>query len=263
MNPLAGLDRRIIAAACVAAALFGTSVVGCSLPPDERVSRIDVDELGELANTTTTTTTTVPPTTLPTTTEPGATSTTTTSTTTIANLATLPQRLYYTLGNTDDLQEVMLPLSDSATYATLRGELESPRPEVREQRLATAVRPLLIAGFDFDPTDVTLTIALDGDIFDSLTETQRRRAIGQMVLTYTSFVPRDTGAVGFVNFTVDGEPISVPIPPSGSFSDEGQPLTFADFRSLLEPASQPTDTAPTTAPPTSVPDGPSTATTAP
>jgi hypothetical protein len=238
------------------------AAVSCSLPPDDRVNRIAVDDLGqELANTTTTsTTTTLPPTTVPST-EPGATAPETSSTTTTTlEIPTQRQRLYYTLGGSEDIEEVTLPLTDDASYATLRNELESPRTEVRALRLATAVRPGLVEGFEFDPDTVTLTVALDGSTFGDLTESQRRRAIGQIVLTYTVFAPRDSGAAGFVNFTIDGEPISVTIPRTGSLSDPGQPLTYNDFRAMLGDAgTTPSDTGPpatdppTTSPPTSPP----------
>ena len=57
-------------------------------------------------------------------------------------------------------------------------------------------------------------------------------AIGQIVLTFTSFVPPDTGAIGFVQFTIDGEPISVVRPGHAEPRASRAPLKFADFQPL-------------------------------
>lgn len=255
------LNRRV--AVVLALIVTPLAVQACSLPPDERVTRLDADELGpELVNPTTTTTTTVPPTTVPQTTDPSASGPgTTTTTTTIAEAVTELQRIYYTIGSSDDLQAIRLPLPERVSYAGIRNELESPRPEVRTVRLATAVPTGLVSGFRFDATTVTLTISLDADTFGGLTESRRRRAIGQLVLTYTSFAPVDTGAIGFVNFAIDDAPISVFVPRTGGSSDDGQPLTFADFAPLLGDASS--DPNETTPPNTSPPTDPLPATTAP
>ena len=96
---------------------------------------------------------------------------------------------------------------------------------------------------------MTVTIDLDGSIFTGLTESQRRRAVGQIVLTYTQFAPPDRGAVGFVVFKVDGAPTSVFVPRTGGSSDEDQPLTYADFEPMLDDGT-PIDTEPPTSPPT-------------
>jgi hypothetical protein len=231
------------------------------LPPDERVTRLDADELGpELVNPTTTTTTTVPPTSVPATTDPSASTPETTTTTTIAEAVTELQRIYYTLGSSDDLRAIRLPLPERVLYADIRNELESPRPEVRAVRLATAVPPGLVSDFRFDATSVTLTITLDSDTFGALPESRRRRAIAQLVLTYTSFVPVDAGAIGFVNFAIDDAPISVFVPRTGGSSDDGQPLTFADFSPLLgDGTGDPNDTTPPTPPATTEPPPPTAA----
>jgi signal transduction histidine kinase len=148
-------QRTAIVLAVIVAPLL---VQACSLPPDDRVTRLDADELGpELVNPTTTTTTTVPPTTVPTTTDPSASAPeTTTTTTTIAATFTEVQRVYYTLGSSDDLQPIPLLLPFDVSYASIRNELVSPRPEVRAARLATAVPTGLVSGFRFDATTVTL-----------------------------------------------------------------------------------------------------------
>jgi hypothetical protein len=250
MSGVDRVQRRLALLALTAVGAVG--VVACSLPPDERPTRIDANDLGpELVNPTTTTTTTVPPTTTPPTTDPDASAPTTTTTTTLP-LQLEQQRIYYSIGASEVLQALSLPLPDRASYATIREELQVPRPEVRGLGLASAVRPGLIEAFRFDAETVTLTIELDADVFGELTESQRRRAIGQIVLTYTSFAPPDSGAVGFVVFAIEGEPISVPVPRTGSASEEGQPLRFADFETLLDDDAPPPTDPPTT-PPTTPP----------
>ncbi len=254
------LTRRVtIVLALIVAPLL---VQACSLPPDERVTRLDADELGpELVNPTTTTTTTVPPSTAPTTTDPSASAPATTTTTTTIDVAvTELQRVAYTLGSSDNLDRIGLQLRSPVSYFAIRNELVSPRPEVRALGLATAVPDELVSGFQFDDASVTLTISLDADTFGGLSESRRRRAIGQLVLTYTSFAPVDSGAIGFVNFAIDGAPISVFVPRTGGSSEDGQPLRFADFSPLLGDASGgPNDTTPATTPPPTDPPAASTA----
>jgi hypothetical protein len=249
------MPRRIaIVLAVIVAPLL---VQACSLPPDERVTRIDANELGpELVNPTTTTTTTVPPTTVPTTTDPSvsAPETTTTTSTTIEVAVTELQRVAYTLGSSDTLDRIGLQLRSPVSYIAIRQELVSPRPEVRALGLATAVPAGLVSAFTFDEATVTLTISLDAETFGALTESRRRRAIGQLVLTYTSFAPLDSGAIGFVNFAIDGAPINVFVPRTGGSSEDGQPLTFADFAPLLGDATgAPDETTPPTPPATTAP----------
>lgn len=252
-------DRRLIVLAALVAA--PVVVVSCSLPPDDRPTRLNADDLGpELVNPTTTTTTTVAPSTVPPSTEPGATRPTQPPTTE-PGFATAPQQLVYTLGSSEVVQQISVELPERVSFAGIRNELEVPKPEVRGLGLASAVRPGLIAGFAFDEDTVTLTVDLDDSIFTGLTESQRRRAIGQIVLTFTQFTQPDRGAVGFVVFTVDGSPTSVFVPRTGGSSDEGQPLTFADFRPMLDDGT-PVDTEPPTSPPTTAPPTSAPATTA-
>ncbi len=92
-------DRRLIVLAALVAA--PVVVVSCSLPPDDRPTRLNADDLGpELVNPTTTTTTTVAPSTVPPSTEPGATRPTQPPTTE-PGFATAPQQLVYTLGSSE------------------------------------------------------------------------------------------------------------------------------------------------------------------
>lgn len=254
--PVPHVARRV---AVLVSALVTVSLVltSCSLPAEDRVSPIDADDLGpELANPTTTTTTTTPPTTVPVSTDPSA-SQPTSTTTTIVEPITERQRIFYTIGAGEDLQRVTLELPEDARLPSIQNELESPRQEVRALGLATDVRPGLIDDFLFTAETVTLTVALDADVWDAMSETERRNAIGQIVLTFTSFAPADTGAIGFVNFTIDGAPIGVVVPRTQSASEPGQPLTFADFQPLLGDAAT-TDTTPPTSATTTEPPAPET-----
>ncbi len=99
----------------------------------------------------------------------------------------------------------------------------------------------------------TATVVLDSTVLDRLSNDEQRRATGQIVLTFTSFVTQDEGAIGFVRFEVDGDPIAVFVPSLGGSSDPGEPLAFVDFSSLivetsLTPATTTTTTTTTTVP---------------
>ena len=73
-------------------------------------------------------------------------------------------------------------------------------------------------------------------------ETQQRRAIAQMVLTFTSFRTTDQGNIGYVTFESDGEPYEVYVPVDDDMSEPGGQLAFADFAELIATASAPTVT---------------------
>ena len=237
-------SRLVLIAASL---LVPVMVTACSLPADERVNQIGPDDLGpELANpTTTTTTTTVPQTTVPTVSADPSASEPTTTTTTLTPIQTRPVTVYYTIGSTESIAPVDLQLSVPVSLNLVQQALESPRPDVRDQELQTAVRPGLIV--DTNLERATLNVTLDATTFQIMTETQRRRAINQMVLTFTSFTTPDRGAIGFVLFIVDGAPISVVLPSTQTSSEPGVPLAFDDFRSLLGGS---TDTTTTTSPTT-------------
>lgn len=241
MNATMRLARRITV---LVAAMAVPLAVSCSLPADEQVTPIDADELGDLADPTTTTTT-VPPTTQP----PGSTvaEPSTTTSTTVVQLPRESLRLFYTVGTSDDMRRVVLDYPSPIELQDVVQALESPLAEVTAAGWRTAVRRNLVVDYQLDRA--TLNVQLDGGLFNAMTEEQRRRAIGQMVLTFTSFTPPDTGSIGFVAFFVDGAPISVFVPSLQSSSEAGEPVAYEDFDPLLGG----TPVAPATAPPTSQP----------
>jgi hypothetical protein len=108
--------------------------------------------------------------------------------------------------------------------------------------LRTSVRPGLIA-------DVVLergvaTIVLDPSVLARMPEPQQRRAIAQMVLTFTSFKTTDQGNIGYVTFVSDGEPYEVFVPIDDDMSEPGGLLAFADFAEMIATSSAPTDSTP-------------------
>jgi hypothetical protein len=226
----------------------------CSLPTDETVTQFDADELpGALVNTTTTTTTTtttVPPTTAPPTSDPTESAPTTSTTTTIATV-TEPVSLYYTDNATDGMQRVQQLLPPPVQLQTIVSELESPRADLAAYRVRTALVPGLIGSTEL--SRAILTVSLNGSIFEPLTEDDKRHAIAQMVLTFTSFAVPDQGNIGAVVFQVDGVPIPVFVHSTGTTIAEGTPVVFDDFATLIVGTSAtPSTTPPSTelAPPT-------------
>jgi hypothetical protein len=231
-------------------------VIACSIPADDTVDLINDDDLRGLQNTTTTTstTTTMAPTTLepPGSTDATATTTVTTAPPTTQATLTMPVTLYYTLGTTDTMRPLprLLP-SPSLQQVTI--ELETPVAELASYGLQSWVRDGLIVGTSLSRG--TLDVSLDRAVFDSMSDTQKRRAIAQIVLSFTSFTTTDAGSVAFVRlFHSDGEGISVPLPETGASTEPGAPLNFEDFRSLIASTTGPTTTVTSTAPPTEPPD---------
>jgi spore germination protein GerM len=231
--PVAARSTTALAVLCLA-------ISACGIPADQRVTPIGNDDLGpELIETTTTSTTSTSTTS---TTIPGPTSpdesSSTSSSTTLAP-ATTEVTLYYLIGNTELLTMLRQPQlgNGPAASAVVAGLLASPTADLRSSNLRTSVRPglLLPEKFEFDDQSATLTVALDGAVFDSMPEEQRRRAIGQIVLTFTSNPFPNRGNIGSVRFAIDGEPIAIVLPSSNTATAEGEPVTFADFTSLLDP----------------------------
>jgi hypothetical protein len=87
-------------------------------------------------------------------------------------------------------------------------------------------------------------------VFDTMSEEEKRLAIAQMVLTFTSFAVPGEGNIGSVIVQVDGTPISVPIP-SGTTTEPGSPVFFDDFANLVVGTTGATTT--TTPPASTVP----------
>lgn len=207
---------------------------GCGLPTDDQVSPLAAELPAELQ-----TPTTEPPTTVAPTTEPP---TVATSSPTSAPPSTVPassvaivelQRVpvyYVPPGVAEELQLVPLRLLDPVSIDAIVNQLTSPPLEVVRNGLRSSVRAGLIS-------TVTLaggiaTVDLSRSVNGSMLDSQKRRAIAQIVLTLTSFVSPTQGAIGQVRFTVDGIPIPVIIPNEGSTSP-GEPVSFDDFSSLI------------------------------
>ena len=95
-------------------------------------------------------------------------------------------------------------------------------------------------------SDGAATVPLDEDELDRLTGTQQRRAISQLVLTLTSFVTANRGAIGSVQFTVNDEGISVFVPSLLANGEPGEPLSFDDFSVLVIGAPPPSARTTTT-----------------
>lgn len=243
------------------ALLLPLILVACSLPTDERVAPYNPADLpAVLANTTTTSTTTTTTTTLPP--VPGSVpdGETTTTSTTVPVTDTAPVEIFYTIGFSDEVQPVRRELFTPVSIISVISQLESPTRDIAAGGLRSSVRDGLIKEVLLDRA--TATVVLDSTVLDRLSNDEQRRATGQIVLTFTSFVTVDEGAIGFVRFEVDGDPIAVFVPSFGGSSDPGEPLAFVDFSSLivetsLTPATTTTTTTTTTEVPTddTSPDG--------
>lgn len=241
------LGRRLWVALAIATAAV---LSACSIPVDDEPNRIDPEQLPpELTQTTTTTTTTTVAPTTPPSTDPDDTEPTTTTTTTQPNVPAIPVGLYYTISNSDDLLSFqrLLP-GPVVTLQQIVVELESPVPELSSFNLQSSVSPGLIADLSFERS--VLTVSLDRATFEGTADERKQRAIAQIVLTFTSFVTPDAGAVGSVRFVIDGEGIPVFVPATGANSEPGAELKFADFQPWIASTSTSvTTTTTTTAPP--------------
>jgi hypothetical protein len=235
-------------------------VVACSIPVDDSVNRIDNDRLGNLANTTTTSTTTTTTTTMPATTLEPPDSTAVTVPTTAAPTTAAPQGtqviLYYTISNTESLTRVLAPLPgvDGPSFEQMYNELQNPVVvNLGQQGLQTAVRSGLVIDVVQDGPNATVTLAQE--VFETLNDNQKLRAIAQVVLTFTSFATLDDGSIAFVQFMfADGELVPIVLPDTGSLTTD--PVTFTDFRSMITGGTGAT-------PDTTQPSEPPTATTSP
>lgn len=220
----------------------------CNLPTDERAVPYDVDDLRPgLTETTTTSTTTTTTVAVPVSTEPGATTTTAETTTTLP-IPTEPVTVFYTLGSSDDLQPVVFQRAAPVSEPVVRQLLQSPT-SVTEFNLFTSVQAGLIDDVTIERT--VATVALDPDILNRMSPSQQRRAVAQIVLTYTSFRTPDQGNIGAVQFEVDGEGFDVFVPSLDGTSQPGDVLIFTDFAELISTGTLTgtTSTTPTSAPP--------------
>jgi hypothetical protein len=207
--------------------------MSCSLPADEGVTPIDPDGLPpELVNTTTTSTTTTSTTTIPAPTSlPPATSAPTSPAPTTTPPLTTPVTIYYTDRTTDGMQGLRRDLLEPLSLQRVISQLESPPPDVSSYGVRTSLKENLIGTTSLERG--ILTVSLNSSVFDSMSDNQKRRAIAQMVLTFTSFAVPGEGNIGSVIFQVDGSPIPVPIPSNGTTSEPGTPVVFDDFATLV------------------------------
>ena len=249
-RPRIGLGRVVRRTALILTAPL--LAVACSLPVDERVTRLEDDEIppeiGE-TTTTTTTTTTLPPTTTtlpPTTTIDGQVPPSST-TTTMPTLATEPVNIFYTLRFTTQIVRLQLELPAPVQIAFLVDRLETPTDVETVANLRTSVRSGLIVDERIVVERGTVTIPLDPDVLRRMNDAALERAIAQIVLTFTSFRTPDQGNIGSVVFEVDGEGFPVFVPAGGGSSEPGEPLAFSDFAQLI--LSTPSPTTTTTRPP--------------
>jgi hypothetical protein len=188
------------------------------IPPEE-------DPFGLDATSTTTSTTTTTTTTLPVTPD------------TIATTTTIVRREpaeFYFLTTRGRLQPIVVDLPPPFSAEQIADILEAgPPPDV-------ALSSLIEAGLIVSSTESrgVLTVDLDANTFAGIASTQQTEAIGQIVMTMISSLRR----VGLVNFTIDGEPISVK-KGNSLLSEVGEPLSYDDYVVLL--ATPPPPVAPT------------------
>ncbi len=188
------------------------------IPPEE-------DPFGLDATSTTTSTTTTTTTTLPVTPDTIATTTT---------VVRLEPAEFYFLTTRNRLQPIVVDLPPPFSAEQIADILEAgPPPDVA---LTSLIEPGLIVSSS--ESRGVLTVDLDANTFADIPSTQQTEAIGQIVMTMVSSLRR----VGLVNFTIDGDPISVK-KGNSLLSDVGEPLSFDDYVILL--ATPPPPVAPT------------------
>jgi hypothetical protein len=227
--------RRLgILAATVASA---TLLAACGIPTgDDTFDAIPPEEVpfGLDATSTTTTTTT--------TTLPDVPDTTAAPTTTIAIRLDVAEIYFLTRGR---LRPLEVELAPGFTALDVADQLESgPPPDVG---LDTLIEPGLIVGASESRS--VLTVDLDPDTFARIPSTEQTEAIAQIVMTMVSSLRR----VGLVNFTIEGEPISVK-KGNSLLSDVGEPLAYEDYVVLLANPAPTSDTSTTSQTTTTEPD---------
>ena len=246
-DPTRRVARRT-AVSVAMVAVISLAVAACGLPTDERVTPYNVDDipdqLTEQTTTTTSTTTTTTTTTLPPPTVPGETAPPTApSTTTTLPALVEPITVYYTIGSSDDISPLEVNRRENPSTQEVVAALESTTG-LSALGLRTSVRPGLI--MDVIPERGVATIVLDPTVLDRMSEAQQRRAIAQMVLTFTSFRTPDQGNIAFVTFESDGEPYVVFVPAFDDMSGPDDLLAFDDFADLIVSTSASTGPSTTT-----------------
>lgn len=249
----AGLRSRLVVfVALLAAVAVGASplLVACGLGDDDSLEFIPSDDIPfGLDQTTTTTTTTT--TTVPAPDQPAEPTVPTTTTTTLAPVQTAPVEVYFVIG-LEQLQRQTVQFSFPVEPLQVLALLEDGPPPDVGIGLRTALRPNLTTGYE--RSEGVATVDLRGSVLNRTGSRDQNLAIAQLVLT----VGRLPG-VGQVRFTIDGEPVPIPVPPSYTLSEPGEPLSYETFSVLLTPGSgassiaTTTTTTTTTVPPTSPP----------
>jgi hypothetical protein len=170
--------------------------------------------------------------------------------------------IYYADRATDGMQGLRRLLLEPLSLESVIGQLERPPEDLGSYGVNSDVRAGLVGPTNLDRS--VLTVSLNGSVFEAMNEGDLRSAIAQMVLTFTSFAVPGEGNIGSVIFQVDGQPIQVYIPKTGTLSEPGQPVVFDDFAPLVvgttgtttTTSAPPTESVPptqTTAPPQSAP----------
>lgn len=216
--------RRTLISTSLLLALI-CSVAACGLSGELVVTNYRDGELPEALTATTSTTVNVPPTSLPPDSSVGST------TSMVPPVQVAAVNLYYVIPGSENLQRLILNLPEPVTVAQVVSQLERPTSDVFAFNLQTAVRFGLIESLVLDRG--TATVGLRHELLAVMSDTQTRNAIAQIVLTLTSFVTSTEGAIGQVTFTLDGAPISVYLPSSGTNSEPGTPVAYVDFAAAV------------------------------
>lgn len=225
--------RRLVALS--ATFTIGVAVAACGVTQSSEFEQITGDDIQfDLDQTTTTSTTTIPPTTV------DATTSTTLALTTTTEIPVELVRIFFVAGS--QLNSVSVPITSPVSPSQVLAALVAgPQPgigiglrttiPVREGREITVVKER-----------GTAIIDLPTGIFDVVVGRDQRLFFAQLVLTIGQL-----GGIGPVQFTLAGEPISVP---SGDGS-QAETVTVDDYQSLLvgAPASTTTTTVDTTTTP--------------
>lgn len=211
---MSGTQWRSVTLLSVCAAV----VLGCGVNVGESFETIAPQEipfgLDQPATTASTTTTTSVPETGPT--SPPATN----------PVQTEPASVYVIIG-LDRLQRLSVQLASPVEIMQVLALLTEGPTGDQAVGLRSAVRPGLVIDVEVDRG--VATVDLRASTLNLLTPRDQRMAIGQIVLSILG----SARGVGQVVFTIDGAAAEIGIPPDFQLSRPGQPLTFADFESLL------------------------------
>ncbi len=190
------------------------------IPSDEILFGLDQTSTSTTSTTTTTTTIVDPP-----------------DTTTSTPLRVEPADIYFL--SRGRLQPVSYLLPGPFTADQIADVLEAGPPQ--DSALETLIEDGLIVGTS--ESAGVLTVDLDGATFDRIPSTEQTEAIAQIVTSMLANVR----FVGQVMFTTNGEPTQVRLG-NGLLAEPGQPVSFDDYRVLLQASTPTTAPAPPTTP---------------